>query len=108
MAAAPAWRLPPSVTCLFEVSHYLKGTLRRDFNLDACRVWELGGAYFPTSGVTPEVVYPFVVEVNVDKCAGTGLQFVLLSELTGQPDLLQDAHLLVATHRLAHALGVLS
>jgi hypothetical protein len=108
MAAAPAWRLPPSVTHLCDIPHFLKGALREDFDLDACRVWELGGAYLPSSGVTPEVVYPFVVEVNADKCAGTGLQFVLLSELTGQPDLLQDAHLLVATYRLAHALGVLS
>ncbi len=108
MAAAPAWRLPPSVTHLFEVPHFLKEALRRDFDLDACRVWELGGAYFPTSGVTPEVVHPFVVEVEADECPGAGLQFVSLSELTAKPDLLQDAHLLIATHRLAHALGVLS
>ena len=108
MATAPAWRLPPTVTHLSEVPHFLKGELREDFDLDACRVWELGGAYLPTSGVTPEVVYPFVVEVNVDEGAGAGLQFVLLSELTAQPGLLQDAHLLVATYRLAHALGVLS
>ena len=108
MAAAPAWRLPPSVTHLSEVPHYLQGALREDFDLDARRVWELGGAYLPTSGVTPEVVYPFAVEVNADECAGAGLQFVLLNELTAQSWLLQDAHLLVATYRLAHALGVLS
>jgi hypothetical protein len=71
-------------------------------------VWELGGAYFPTSGVTPEVAYAFVVEVEADKCPGAGLKFVSLSELTGKPGLLQDAHLLVVAYRLAHALGVLS
>jgi hypothetical protein len=108
MAAAPAWRLPTTVTHLSEAPHFLKGALGEDFGLDACRVWELGGAYLPTSGVTPEVVYPFVVEVTADKCAGAGLQFVSLSELTAHPELLRDAHLLVATYRLAHALGVLS
>jgi hypothetical protein len=108
MATAPAWRLPPSVTHLSEIPPFLKGTLERDFGLDARRVWELGGAYLPTSGVTPEVVYPFVVEVGADERAGAGLQFVSLSELTARPDLLRDAHLLVATYRLAHALGVLS
>jgi SAM-dependent methyltransferase len=108
LAAAPAWRLPPTVTHLSEAPPFLKEALSRDFNLDACRVWELGGAYLPTSGVTPEVIYPFAVEVSADECAGTGLQFVSLDELIARPDLLRDAHLLVATYRLAHALGVLS
>ena len=108
MAAAPAWRLPPSVTHLSEIPPFLKRALRRNFNLDARMVWELGGAYFPTPGVTPEVIYPFVVEVDADECPGAGLQFVSLSELTGKPGLLQDAHLLVVIYRLAHALGLLS
>jgi hypothetical protein len=107
IAAAPAWRLPPAVMHLSEAPHFLKRALREDFNLDACRLWELGGAYLPTSGVTPEVVYPFVVEVNADECAGAGLQFVPLSELISQPHRLWDAHLLIATYRLAHALEVL-
>lgn len=107
MAAAPAWRLPPTVTHLSEIPHFLKGALRRDFNLDAGLVWELGGAYLPTSGVTPEVVYPFVVEVEANQCPRSGLQFVSLNELTAKPGLLRDAHLLVVTHRLAHALGVI-
>ena len=108
MAAAPAWRLPPTVTHLSEIPHFLNGVLGRDFNLDAGRVWELGGAYFPTPGVTPEVVYPFVVEVEADQCPRAGLQFVSLTELTGNPGLLRDAHLLVVTHRLAHAVGAFS
>ncbi len=107
MAAAPAWRLPPTVTHLSEIPPFLKGALRRDFDLDAGLVWELGGAYFPTAGVTPEVVYPFVVEVEAERAPRAGLQFVPLGELTSKPGLLRDAHLLVATHRLAHALRVI-
>jgi hypothetical protein len=108
MAAAPAWRLPPAVTHLSEVPRFLKEALRRDFNLNAGPIWELGGAYFPTPGVTPEVVYPFVVEVEADQCSrAAGLQFVSLSKLTSNPRLLRDAHLLVVTHRLAHALRVI-
>ncbi len=108
IAATPAWRLPQTVTHLSEAPHFLKRALKGEFDLDACRVWELGGAYLPTSGVTPEVVYPFIVEVNADGCPGAGLQFVSLRELTDKPELLQDAHLMVAAYRLAHALGVLS
>lgn len=108
MVAAPAWRLPRSVTHLSEIPRFLKEALRRDFNLDAGSIWELGGAYFPTSGVTPEVVYPYIVEVAPEQCPRSALQFVPLSELTGKSDLLRDAHLLVVTNRLAHALGFLS
>ncbi len=107
MAAAPAWRLPQTLTHLSEIPHFLKGALKRDFNLDAGLSWELGGAYFPTSGVTPEVVYPFVVEVEAELCTRTGLQFVSLNELAAKPGLLRDAHLLVVIHRLAHALNLL-
>lgn len=107
MAAAPAWRLPPEVTHLSALPRFLGEALRRDFHLAAGAVWELGGAYYPTTGVTPEVVYPFVVEVEAAQVAhAAALQFVPLSLLTGEPRLLRDAHLLVAAHRLAHALGL--
>jgi len=109
MAAAPAWRLPTTVTHLSGIPHFLKGALKKDFNLDAGTIWELGGAYLPTPGVTPEVVYPFVVEVEAAQCPrAAGLQFVSLNELTGNTGLLRDAHLLVVSHRLAHAAGTLS
>ena len=108
ITTAPAWRLPPSVTHVSEISPFLKEALSRDFALRARCAWELGGAYFPTPGVTPEVVHPFAVEVSADERPGAALQFVSLPELTRHPTLLQDAHLLIAAHRLAHALGVLS
>lgn len=108
ITTAPAWRLPSSVTHVSEIPPFLKEALSRDFSLQARRVWELGGAYFPTPGVTPEVVHPFAVEVGADEQPGATLQFVLLPELIRQPELLRDAHLLIAAYRLSHALGVLS
>jgi hypothetical protein len=108
MTTAPAWRLPSSVTHVSEIAPFLKESLGRDFALQARRVWELGGAYFPTPGVTPEVVHPFAVEVSADEHTGAALQFVSLPDLIRRPELLQDAHLLIATYRLAHALGALS
>jgi hypothetical protein len=108
IAVAPAWRLPSTVTHQSELPHFLKGALERDFNLRAYKAWELGGPYFPTSGVTPEVVYPFVVEVDTGNDFDSALRFIRLGEITGKQDLLRDAHLLIATYRLAHALGALS
>lgn len=108
IAAAPAWRLPPTVTHLSGIPAFLDEALGRDFSLRGRRAWELGGAYFPTTGVTPEVVYPFAVEVEACEDAGTALHFLPLSELAESLELLRDAHLLIATYRLAHALGALS
>ncbi|MBV9926146.1 MAG: methyltransferase domain-containing protein [Acidobacteria bacterium] len=106
IAAAPAWRLPTTVKHLSEIQPFLKEVLGRDFGLRLRRAWELGGAYFPTSGVTPEVVYPFVVEVEADEGLKAKLHFIPLPELTDNLERLRDAHLLIATCRLAHALGV--
>jgi hypothetical protein len=107
IAVTPAWRLPSTVRHHSALPQFIKEALDRDFKLRAYRAWELGGSYFPTSGVTPEVVYPFVVEVEPGRHLDSALQFIPLAEITGKPSLLQDAHLLIAAHRLAHALGVL-
>jgi hypothetical protein len=107
IVVAPAWRLPLTVTRHSEIPHFLEEALARDFSLRACQAWELGGSYFPTAGVTPEVVYPFVVEVNASKNVDSTLQFIPLDEITGKPNPVQDAHLLITAHRLAHALGTL-
>jgi hypothetical protein len=108
IAAAPAWRLPPTVTHLCEIPSFLNGALSRDFNLRGRRTWELGGPFFPTPGVTPEVVYPFVTEVEAVERPAATLHFIPLTELISNLELLQDAHLRVATSRLAHALRVLT
>ena len=107
IAVAPAWRLPSTVRHQSEIPDFVKGALSRDFNLRACRTWELGGPYFTTSGVTPEVVYPFVVEIDPGENLDPAFQFIHLDEIKGKFGLLQDAHLLVTINRLAHALGVM-
>jgi hypothetical protein len=108
IAVTPAWRLPASVKHLSEIPQFIEAALQRDFKLRAGRAWELGGSYFPSSGVTPEVVYPFAVEVEPGQEPVSALQFIPLNEITAKAHLLQDAHLLIAAYRLAHALGVLS
>lgn len=107
ITVAPAWRLPMTVKDQSEIPAFLREALQRDFRLDASRVWELGGPYFPTPGVTPEVVYPYAVEVKLPEANGAAAYFVNLDELAGSLDLLQDAHLIIAVCRLAHALGLM-
>ena len=96
----PSWRLPLSLRNIGELPAFVTAALQRDFALTARNTWELGGSYFSSPGVTPEVVYPFVVEVEATDMSP--LHFINLLDL--HPDQLHDAHLLISTHRLRHAL----
>ncbi|HEU4509244.1 MAG TPA: class I SAM-dependent methyltransferase [Pyrinomonadaceae bacterium] len=101
----PSWRLPRSLKSQSDLSAFLVDRLRHDFALNSRSVWELGGPYFSTPGVTPEVVYPFVVEVDAARLTSSHLHFVDCDVLNRNLHLLQDAHLLIALNRLRHALG---
>ena len=105
VAAAPAWRLPFAVKHRSELPSFLMKAMRRDFRVSVRRSWELGGPYFPTPGVTPEVVYPFAAEVDLGDASESDLRFIHIDEIGTRLGLIQDAHLLIASCRLAHALG---
>ena len=99
----PSWRLPLSLRNIGELPAFISAALRRDFHLTVRNAWELGGSYFSTPGVTPEVVYPFVVEVDATDIPSSHLHFVDCDALNF--DQLHDAHLLISTHRVRHALA---
>ena len=101
----PSWRLPLSVGSVGELPAFIAAAFQRDFAVTIRDVWELGGPYFSSPGVTPEVVYPFVVEVDATAIASSQLHFSDCDALN--LDHLHDAHLLISTHRLRHALKTL-
>jgi hypothetical protein len=107
IAAAPAWRLPLTVKHQSDIRPFLATALNRDFHLRAGRSWELGGPYFSTPGVTPEIVYPYVVEAELGAEFDPLLQFTYIGDLADKLDSFHEAHLLIAVCRLIHALGLL-
>jgi len=104
MATAPAWRLPRDLKHWAELPAFVSEAMRRDFNIGIRRVWEMGGSYFPSPGVTPEMVYPFAVDVTAEEISGSRLRFIDLRELRSGIDKIQEGHLLIAACRLLHAL----
>ena len=102
---APAWRLPRSLHSQTQLPAFLRNSMQRDFGLFILDTWELGGSYFCSPGVTPEVVYPFVVEVDSQNIASTSLTFVNFDDLRRNLEQIMDPHLLIATYRLSHAIG---
>jgi SAM-dependent methyltransferase len=105
IVTVPSWRLPRSMKSQAELPGFLASVLGQDFALAVRNVWELGGPYFSSPGVTPEVVYPFVVEVDANQFTSSPLHFVDCDTLDSKLHLLPDAHLLIAAYRLRHALG---
>ncbi len=102
----PAWRLPKTVEHGDDVAAFLREHLATDCGLDARKIMKLGGRYFPSPGVTPEMVYPYAVEIDAASIATSELSWVALDELLAARKGVTDGHLLVGLYRLAHALGV--
>ncbi len=67
-------------------------------------IWELGGAYSPSPGLTPESVFPMATEVSGVRDGGRSLCWVPLAELLARRAELPDGHLRVMLLRAAHAL----
>lgn len=103
LLTAPAWRLPHAVQTLDDAEALAAAQLLRHFRVRLLRAWPLGGKYYPATGATPEVVYPLAVEVAADGAAASPLSFVPLRALLQARARIEDGHLLIALHRLAHA-----
>ena len=104
--SAPSWRLPRSVRNAGELPAFVGAAIHGEFALTVQHTWELGGPYFSSPGVTPEVVYPFVVEVEATDTTSSPLHFVECSTLTRNLIQIHDAHLLLTAYRLRHALDL--
>lgn len=108
LACVPAWRLPFEIEHKFDLEPFLRERFPADFNVRINETWELGGSYFTSAGITPEIVYPLAVECDAEFTGETALKFFHLTDLLEISEEIQDAHLLILLNRLGHALGLLS
>ncbi len=107
ITCVPAWRLPNVIFHKFELERFLVAKFPIDFKIEINKSWELGGSYFTSAGISPEVVYPIAVEINVKQAEKSDLKFYNLLDLISNFDQIKDAHLLILANRLAHSLGLL-
>ncbi len=68
---------------------------------------ELGGAYYPSAGMSPEVAFPIAVEVLAAESGGRRIHWVPLREVGARLGELMEGHLRIVALRAAHALGYL-
>jgi SAM-dependent methyltransferase len=102
----PAWRLPKTVSHKFGIEPFLTEKFADDFDASINKTWELGGSFFTSAGITPEVVYPMAIELKAESLSESELKFFSLKILLEKIEQIQDAHLLILLNRLAHALNL--
>jgi len=108
LLVAPAWRLPRVVASLTPARKWVVERLGREYGVATGGLWELGGRYHPSPGLTPEVVHPLAVEVIDEAPAERALHWVRLRDAAAHAPVLRDGHLLTLVLRAAHALGLLA
>lgn len=103
IVVAPAWRLPHSVRGREGARSFIGQQMRETFGATVHGVWDLGGAYHPSAGLTPEVVYPLAMEID----GGEHLIWLDIEDAIAARAALHDGHLRIVLWRIAHACGYL-
>lgn len=93
LLVAPAWRLPSHLENLSQALSYVCRRMEQQHGLQLRDTFELGGAYFPSPGVTPEIVHPYVGDVSGWEPGPEPLHWVSLNDLKVNFALLRDGHL---------------
>jgi hypothetical protein len=107
LLVAPAWRIPKELRALEAARQWVFAQLRQEYDLKLGETWELGGAYYPSAGMSPEVAFPVAIEVVRQGSGGRPLYWLPLREVAPNLDAFADGHLRIAALRAAHALGQL-
>ncbi len=102
---APAWRLPEGVRELERMDTYLREALRKENGLIVSSAYQLGGPYFPSPGVTPEIAYPWAVDIEEQSQANCPVVWVPLRDLVEGFHHLKEGHLRTLVSRVWRALG---
>ncbi|WP_437813059.1 methyltransferase domain-containing protein [Sorangium sp. So ce1078] len=128
LLVAPAWRLPRGARTLADAEAFVRARLRVEYGIEAGEAVELGGAYRPSAGLTPELVQPLAfvvtaVAAGAPPAAAAAphaaasplaapaldparpLYWAPLAALVAGREHLPDGHLRVIALRAAHALG---
>jgi len=101
----PAFRAPAALASLRALHAFVRERMASEHGLFVESLFELGGRYFPSPGMTPEKVYPFAASVT-PSCRGRPLHWVPLADAASAESHLVDGHLRVALGRAAQAFEV--
>ena len=105
LLVTPAWRLPADITTTAAARAWIAERLAAEYGVTIADIADLGGAYRPSPGLTPETVFPLAVVVAAVSPGKRPLRWAPLAALVARRAELPDGHLRVAVLRAAHAVG---
>jgi hypothetical protein len=108
LATVPTTRLPMSARNLSEGMSYAQEMLQRNFGVVCGMPRSLGGKYVASPGVTPEVIYPIIAEVNLSKSRNDSLLWIPLRELVTRIADLRCGQAVTSLYRASHMYGLLN
>ncbi len=103
----PGFRIPKDVRNIDGATSWAKKRLLETFEVQIGEPIGLGSDYRVSPGTTPEIVYPYTAEVDLQKSGPGKLHWFRLKDLLKNDDQIHSAHLLTSLFRVAHALGLL-
>jgi hypothetical protein len=107
MITVPTTRVPLGVDSVRGARAHAAERLRANFGIESLAVQSLGGKYVVSPGVTPEVVYPTIVEVDLKRSRTDSLLWVPLRDLIPHISELHCGQAITLLYRVAHMLGML-
>lgn len=105
LLVAPAWRLPRTANDLLALESFTTDVLGEQHGLKVKQFFTLGGPYYPSAGATPEIVYPYAVEVEpANQTPPEPLIWIPIEEVAEGLSGYQDGHLRVLASRVFRAM----
>lgn len=105
LATVLSYRLSNETKRFDEALSFSRGVLGRDWGLSARRLFRLGGGYFSSPGVTPDLTYPILVETAKIEHRGRSLHWIPIDRAAGYLGSFRDASTITALARCGHLLG---
>lgn len=107
VAGIPVLDVPEYCTTLEEAQQYAKQFLKDELNLKVLQIGKLGGKFFTSPGVGPEVAYPHFVEVDASalKDSSFDCEWVEANDLRAHAENITEGNTLTCFYRFEHAIG---
>jgi hypothetical protein len=104
LATVPSIRIPLDVNSMHAAQQFTVQKFQELFEVTVSGCRRLGGKYFKSPGVTPDIEYPMVVEVDLSRSKTDALRWFPLREIANHIDELRCGQAITLLWRAAHML----
>lgn len=102
----PGFRIPKNLRTMDAAVDWSQKAMAESFAVHGHEPIAIGSDYRVSPGTTPEIVYPYVIEVDLKQSGPGKLTWFRLKDLLQNQNLIHSAHLLTSLFRTAHALDL--